>query len=129
MDESGCEWEKVTLCAFAQVKDTKKKVDFLVCMDESRSDSATAAGKACASTVGIDFSAVTTCSNGAQATSLLTAASKAFNDKLPGRTTIPHVFVNDIDTSPSYSAIKAELCKDGSTAAACNQQAKKECVV
>jgi len=133
VDEQGCDWEKVTLCAFDQVTPSSQaQVDFLVCMDESSASSATAAGKACATKVsGIDYSTIETCANGSKATTLLKAAADKFNAKLPGRTTIPHTFVNDADTSPSYGAIESALCKDGSTAAVCQQFAaqRKECIV
>lgn len=128
VDEDGCEWEKVTLCAFDQTQDTKGQVDFLVCMDESKGSSATSAGKSCASKGGLDFSTIESCVSGSKSTSLLKAASEKFNKSCPGRTTIPHTFVNGVDTSPSYSAIKSELCKDGSTASVCQQKAT-ECVV
>jgi len=103
-------------------------VAFLVCMDESEAATAEAAGKECAARGGIDFSAVETCLGGAQRASLLQEASEAFNAKLPGRTTIPHTFVNEADVSPSYQAISSALCKDGSAAPACKGYAA-ECSV
>ena len=136
VDEANCDWEKVTLCGFAQLSAsaskvdftaTKAKVDFLVCMDESNLSSATSAGKSCANKGGIDASAIEKCFQGEQATSFLQAASDRFNAKLPGRTTIPHLFVNDVDTSPSYAAISGALCKDGSKASVCDHHT--ECYI
>ena len=119
VDESGCDWEKVTLCSFAQTTKQKAQVDFLVCMDESESRSATDAAKACASEGGLDYDAISTCFGGSQGASLLAKASKVFNDKFPQRSTIPHIFVNDVDTQPKYSALSSALCNDGSAAKVC----------
>lgn len=119
VDESGCDWEKATLCAFDQAtKDVQ--VSFLACMDEKRSGTPSAAAKQCASESSLDYSKIETCMGGKQAEDLLQTASDAFNKALPGHTTIPHTFVNDKDVSPTYSSIKNALCDAGSTSSACN---------
>jgi len=127
VDEDNCDYEKVTLCSFNQTAVTDTKVDFLVCMDEVKGKKpALMAARPCAEQVSIDFSKVTACYNGDMGTTLLEEASKVFNAALPGRTTIPHTFVNQEDTQPEYSALKSQLCKDGSTAAACSEAAPRE---
>lgn len=130
VDEDGCTWEAVTLCAFAQLKDTKTKVSFLACMDE-KDGSPTSAGKSCSAAASIDYTAVETCVSGSESKKLLADASKSFNDKCPGRTTIPHTFVNDADVQPSYSSLSKALCAAGSTAPVCKQSeaASKSCIV
>lgn len=120
VDEANCNYEKVTLCAFEQAKDIGTKISFLACMDESpESHDAEGAAKPCASSSSLDWNAISSCYSGSEGTSLLEAASKSFNSKLPGRTTIPHCFVNEYDVSPSYFALKQALCKAGSSAAVC----------
>ena len=97
-------------------------------MDESKQSGALDAAKGCAGS--LDMDKITTCFNGQQAEDLLKTASDAFNKKLPGHTTIPHTFVNDDDVDPTYSALKAALCKAGSTASACGKVADAaKCVV
>ena len=134
VDENGCDFEKVTLCAFDQAPDTSTKVDFLVCMDESGSSrEALEAAKPCASASSLDWSAVTSCFNGEKGTEDLTAAAKIFNAALPGRTGIPHTFVNTEDVKPNYSALKSALCDAGSTASVCSSAVEnlpeKACMV
>jgi len=121
VDESNCDYEKVTLCAFEQC-DTATKVSFLACMDTTRAISALKAATTCATSASLSMSAITTCYNGAEGEALLQTASDTFNGKLPGSTTIPHTFVNDLDVSPSYSSIKSTLCKAGSSASVCKTQ-------
>mmetsp|Transcript_29333 Transcript_29333/g.68608 ORF Transcript_29333/g.68608 Transcript_29333/m.68608 type:complete len:97 (-) Transcript_29333:291-581(-) len=88
-------------------------------MDESHADSAEDAAKPCASASSLAWDAISACYAGPDGKSLLKEASKTFNSRLPGRTTIPHCFVNSDDVSPSYSALKEALCNAGSSAAVC----------
>jgi len=120
VDESGCDWEKATLCAFDQTN-TAGKIAFLACMDEKRS-TPSAAAKECASDQSLDYPKLEKCMGGKQAEDLLKTASDAFNKALPGHTTIPHTFVNDKDVSPTYSSIKSALCDAGSTSSACKSK-------
>lgn len=119
VDESGCDWEKATLCAFDQAS-TAVQVSFLACMDESHTGTANDAAKTCASASSLDFSKIEACLGSAKVEQLLQTASDTFNEALPGRTTIPHTFVNAEDVSPSYSTIKNALCKAGSSSSACD---------
>eukprot|EP00466_Bigelowiella_natans_P000002 jgi/Bigna1/65966/fgenesh1_pg.1_\ len=115
VDEAGCNWEKATLCAFDQVE-IEAKVDFLVCMDESKSFDPLLAAKGCATAKsGVDYDALKTCFNGDDGISLLKAAADKFTEKFPGSTTIPHTFVNSDDVSPNYVALEKALCAGGST--------------
>jgi hypothetical protein len=130
VDESTCDYEKATVCAF-DGQSTQTQVTFLACMDEQRGGTALSATRACAKG-GLDYDTIASCFSSKHADELLSAASKKFNDKLPGRTTIPHTFVNDADTQPAYSAIKSALCADGSSASVCKsveEQASSTCIV
>lgn len=118
VDESNCDYEKVTACAFDGAT-AKKQVDFLACMDEQRG-AALDAAKTCASKSGKSYSTIESCFKSDHALKLLEEASKTFNSYCPGRTTIPHTFVNKDDVQPSYGALKTALCKDGSSAAVCS---------
>ena len=121
VEEANCNYERYTLCAFSQAKDTATKVSFLVCMDESpREGSAPDDSKACAAKAGLDFDQISTCFSGDEGDQLLEDASKAWNAACPGRSTIPHTFVNGIDTQPTYDDLKQALCDAGSTAAVCS---------
>mmetsp|Transcript_18986 Transcript_18986/g.31794 ORF Transcript_18986/g.31794 Transcript_18986/m.31794 type:complete len:152 (-) Transcript_18986:63-518(-) len=120
VDESNCDYEKVTMCAFNQTAVTATRVDFLICMDETNGSPALKAAEPCAKKASLDFSSVTACFHGELGMTLLTAASAVFNKALPGRTTIPHTFVGDKDVPPEYVALKDALCKAGSTAPACD---------
>jgi len=132
VDESSCDYEKATLCAFEGTA-TRMQVSFLACMDEqSRGDSALEATRTCASKSGLDYDRIASCFASSHADELLTAASKTFNSYLPGRTTIPHTFVNEDDVHPTYSAIKSALCADGSSASVCAgvvEESSSTCVV
>ena len=117
VDEQGCDYEKWTLCAFNMTM-TKHQVAFLACMDDKQGEAKDAA-KACASKGSLHFDAMEDCFNSPGLADLVKAASDAFNKRLPGSTTIPHTFVNEKDTQPSYSSLKKALCDAGSTASAC----------
>mmetsp|Transcript_58678 Transcript_58678/g.130718 ORF Transcript_58678/g.130718 Transcript_58678/m.130718 type:complete len:171 (-) Transcript_58678:358-870(-) len=132
VDESNCNYEKWTLCAFNQTA-TSGEVSFLKCMDEKKSDtaletptcgSACTAAKACAGEAGsVDWSSMVSCFNGPLGTTLEQEAADKFNGDLPGSTTIPHTFVDTKDVNPSYSALKVALCAAGSTASVCKSSA------
>ena len=97
VDESNCNYEKWTLCAFNQTA-TSGEVSFLKCMDEKKSDtaletptcgSACTAAKACAGEAGsVDWSSMVSCFNGPLGTTLEQEAADKFNGDLPGSTTI-----------------------------------------
>jgi len=121
VDESGCSWEAATSCVFKRLDTMAANVTFLACMDESRSSDPVAAAATCAPDVG--KSTIESCATGPEGKALLAAASAAFNDALPGSTTIPHTFVDQSDVQPDYSALKKALCKAGSKAPACSKAA------
>lgn len=125
IEESNCNWEKITLCAF-NTTNVAGRVGFLACMDEADSSEAPAAAKVCATKVDLDYSTISTCYTGAAGSSLLEAASAVYNKQFPGSTYVPHVFVNDEEfvgggdkPAPSYAVIKKALCAAGSSAAVC----------
>ena len=116
IEESNCDYEKVTLCAFSK-QDIAGKVAFLQCMDETKvTDDAVKAAQACYKGT---FSDVQTCYSGSQGQDLLNQASTVWNKAFPSRATVPHIFVNDKDTQPSYDTIKKALCAAGSPSSAC----------
>lgn len=123
MDEStGCDYEIATVCAFNQSASAATQVGFLECMDEtSISNNALNAAKPCAESSKLDYSKLTDCFKNGQGAALAKEASKEFNAKLPGRTTIPHTFVNSDDVEPQYAKLKDALCSAGSTASACSK--------
>lgn len=111
-----------TVCAFNQSAEAATQVGFLECMDETKiSDNALNAAKPCAASSKLDFAKLTDCFKNGQGAALAKIASKEFNAKLPGRTTIPHTFVNSDDISPSYAKLESALCAAGSTASVCSK--------
>lgn len=119
-EQTDCDYEKVTLCAFNQSAKAETRVDFLECMDKTKvSTDALKAATPCASAGKLALDALTTCFNGAQGTALGKEASKVFNKALPGSTTIPHTFVGTKDVDPNYAALEKALCAAGSTASVC----------
>jgi len=130
VDEGSCDYEKATLCAFDQASETATKVDFLVCMDETKGRLKTGleAAQPCAQASSLSWSSMTMCFHGQQGSQLLEQASKVFNATLPGRTTIPHTFVNTDDVPPSYTALKSALCEAGSTASVCKSAVEERAV-
>jgi hypothetical protein len=126
VDESNCNYEKVTLCSFNQTSSGQgsgvaKRAAFLVCMDKTtKTSDAIAAATPCAAQENFDMKQITACYNGAQGTSLLGGASKLWNKYFPERTTIPKIVVaGTVVDSQDYSAIKEAICKAGSTSSAC----------
>jgi len=129
VDESGCDYEKYTLCAFDGASQAVQ-VAFLACMDEKHAGTAKSAAESCAAEESLDFSSIEACF-GSRGDDLLATASATFNKWLPGSTTIPHTFVNADDVSPSYPKLKTALCQAGSQASACSSivEEARECVV
>jgi len=132
VEERGCDWEKVTVCAFDQAaamhsNTTALQVAFLVCMDEKIGVTAIGAAKQCAASTALDFDQINTCFGGTRGDDLLEAASKVWNTAFPKRTTIPHtLLMNDegvLDVSPSLDALTKALCRHGSTSPACASRA------
>eukprot|EP00466_Bigelowiella_natans_P014109 jgi/Bigna1/145616/aug1.101_g20324 len=115
IDESNCDWEMATLCAFNQTQ-SEGQASFLICMDEESSSTkdALAASQNCCSDSSIDYSALKQCFAGESGQELLDEASKIFNKKLPGHATVPHTFVNGLDTIPLYDELKSRICEAGS---------------
>jgi hypothetical protein len=122
VDENGCDYEKITLCAFQNISQAKQ-VSFLACMDEKRTGTPESCAKSCATEQDLHYDVIDSCFNSQEGDDLLAAASEEFNAALPGSTTIPHTFVNEDDISPSYNALKGALCKAGSTASVCSSKA------
>jgi hypothetical protein len=92
VDEQGCDFEKYTSCAFS-LTSSSGQVAFLACMDEKQHGTqAKADAEECAGKVSppISFDDISSCFANGEGDKLLKRASRAFNDKLPGRTTIPH---------------------------------------
>lgn len=122
IEESGCLWERATLCAFNQTG-ARGQVQFLACMDDKEGATPLLAASQCASTVsGISDSKIKSCYNGNQGDTLLTEASKVWNKQFPQRATVPHMFVNKHDTDAEFSAMKQALCEAGSSAQICSSE-------
>jgi hypothetical protein len=127
IEESDCSWETVTVCGFNQT-DTADHVSFLACLDgrDSNGDATQAAlnaGKKCAADSKVDPDILSTCYHGDLGKSLLADASKVWNAQFPGRATVPHTFVGTEDVQASYNELKAALCKAGSRASVCKEDA------
>ena len=122
IEEQGCDWERVTLCAFNQTN-TSGKVNFLACMDAAAETPLTQvalnAGKRCASTANVDAKEMTACYNGDQGENLLEAASKVWNKQFPKPSFVPHTFVNSKDVQADYSDLKKAICNDLPSSPAC----------
>mmetsp|Transcript_32353 Transcript_32353/g.45109 ORF Transcript_32353/g.45109 Transcript_32353/m.45109 type:complete len:126 (+) Transcript_32353:277-654(+) len=109
-----------TLCAFNQTRE--EQVNFLICMDEESSTTkdALTAAQSCCSNSSIDYSALKQCFAGESGQELLEEASKTFNKEFPGHATVPHTFVNGLDTIPLYDELKSRICEAGSKASICD---------
>ena len=122
IEEQGCDWERVTLCAFNQTN-TSGKVNFLACMDDAATTEtqvALNAAKRCAPPVDVDIKTMTTCYNGDQGEDLLETASKVWNKQFPKPSFVPHTFVNEKDVHADYSDLKTAICNDLSSSPECN---------
>jgi hypothetical protein len=118
VDENGCFWEKMTLCAFNQANGTAVKVQFLDCMDSRGGASMpTAPAEACSSQLGLDYTAISKCYTSEQGEQMLEEAAKVFRAALIA--SIPHIFVDGNFTQPDYVDIKKAICALNTTAAAC----------
>lgn len=128
IEESNCNWELATVCAFNQ-STTANKVSFLACMDDASSDVALTAAKSCAEASKVDDSALVTCYHGAEGQALLKEASAIWNKKFPSRATVPHTFVQGSNVQAAFGDLKSSLCKAGSSAAVCKglQQGAELC--
>ena len=121
IEESNCDWELATVCAFNQTS-TSGKVDFLACMDE-KEGTAKSASRLCAAATGLDDSKLQDCYQGDLGQTLLKEASAAWNKAFPSRATVPHTFVNGDNVQADYNDLKAAICAAGSSAKACNSVA------
>lgn len=119
MDEANCDEEVYFLCA--QAHSTAKDVDFLACMDSS-SSSAGASAQKCASSVGIEWSDISTCFNGDEGTTLKKNAALYFDKRFTKSVMIPHVEINgEVQDDLSEQGLIKALCATGITAGACNK--------
>ena len=122
VEEVGCLWERVTLCAFNQTN-TAGKVAFLACMDgraatkETYTQAALNAAKRCASTATINVDQMTTCYHGKEGDQLLSEAAKVWNKQFPGQTFVPHTFVNSKNIQADYQDLKNAICAEVSSPA------------
>ena len=98
-DETSCDWEKVTLCAFNNTNaNLETNLKFLDCMDLSKLPLfyEPTIPKQCALNNKIDFDQVTTCFNGKQGDYLLHEGMIATINKVgKGSFTLPTVLVNE----------------------------------
>lgn len=118
IEESNCNAERVTVCAFDGCDDMQCSVDFLECMDKAQhGGDPVSQAKNCYKG---DFSEVQSCYSGSKGDQLLQAASDVWNKAYPSRATVPCVQVNGVKVEEaSESAIKQAICKAGSTSSAC----------
>lgn len=119
-EDTGCPKTAWVVCALDNAQNTKQKVDFVTCWDESQDQSK------CATAAGIDFSAMSTCQSGSKVAELQKAAAIKFETKWPthahsGMYQVPHVLSNGKDVGTSYSSIIKQLCSSGITAGACSK--------
>ena len=124
IEESNCNWELATVCAFNQT-DIAGRVQFLACMDE-KEGTAKSASRLCATKTGLNEAQIMTCFSGAQGQSLLKEASAVWNKAFPSRATVPHTRVNGADAQADFSDLKTAICAAGSTAPACSNVAKSQ---
>lgn len=118
VDENGCFWEKMTLCAFSKANSTDVKVQFLDCMDgQGGASMPTSPAESCSSQLGLDYTAISKCYTSDQGDQMLEDAAKVFRAALIG--SIPHIFVEGKFTQPDYDDIKKAICALNTTAAAC----------
>lgn len=97
-DETDCDWEKVTMCAFAAGGDDfSTSLKFLSCMDSNKLPlfyDSTIPQK-CAGTAGLDWSNVSSCFGGAEGDQLLKEAQKEVIKKIgTGSFSLPLVQVD-----------------------------------
>lgn len=142
IEESTCDWEKATLCAFSN-SSVANRVSFLSCMDEQPSSSrrllgggggggggsALDAAKKCAPGSQTDPSSIEQCFDGEQGEQLLAQASKVFNKAFPKAASVPHTNVNGNQVDASYSALAQALCKAGSKAPSCAHSEIRTCMI
>lgn len=113
IDETGCSWEKITLCAFTASNSTGPKVEFLQCMDEQGGTNPQTPAQSCAAKASLDYDKINKCYQGDQGNTLLAAAAKTFNAAMIG--TVPHVFVDGKFTQPDYDDVKTAICASNTT--------------
>lgn len=118
IEESNCDWELATVCAFDQTN-TAGQVSFLACMDD-RAGTAKSASKYCANKCGLDDGKLTTCYGGQHGQDLLANASKVWNHFFPSRATVPHTLVGTSTVQADYGDLKTALCQAGAKADVCN---------
>lgn len=118
IEESNCNAERVTLCAFDGCSDTQCKVDFLSCMDKAQhGGEPVSQAKTCYKG---DFSSVQSCYAGSKGDQLLQTAANIWNKAYPGRATVPCVQVNGVKVQQAdEGSIKAAICSAGSRSSAC----------
>lgn len=78
-DETGCDWEKVTLCAFAEASfELKANMKFLDCMDSHKLPLFydPSVPQACAQASNLGWKNISACFSGRQGTALITGAQQ-----------------------------------------------------
>jgi len=117
--QTNCNHERMTLCAFDGAS-TATQISYMACVDElPDATTATEANLACAASTGLDHDTIVSCYASLRGDVLLNASAATFNSWLPGRTTVPHIFVSTEDVQPTYAAISEALCAAGSAATVC----------
>lgn len=129
VEQSNCNWERATLCAFAQTNKSATNTSFLTCMDDKAWGSPLSAAQDCASKHGLDPQLVASCYNGAEGTRLLQLSADAFNHQFPQRANVPAVFVNGVQTEASYKYVVKALCDAGAQSQACSRAHPVSCPV
>lgn len=132
VDEDNCDYERITLCAFNSTSAQDTKVNFLICMDESKAGSALEAAEPCASSNRLDFNSMKLCYDGNMGQVLLMQASNVFNHYFPNPVGVPNVMVDGVESSANYRTIKKDLCAGGSSAPVCSSDTSADpemCIV
>jgi hypothetical protein len=128
-EDAGCPMTKWFICAVNGWNTTTttqdQRVNFLTCWDDAQGTSEDKA-KACAKTVGLDFSAISTCQAGDYGVFLQQQAAEYFEKRFPanahsGMYQVPHIFIDGKEmVDRDYNTILKAVCATGITAGACN---------
>ena len=120
-DETSCDWEKVTLCAFAESSaNVGLHMQFLDCMDSNKLPLfySPVIPKGCAGNANLTWSGINKCFNGPEGGRLLLAAQKEIASRMgTGSFTLPTVLVNNqpvcAGTQCDYATVAASLGRAG----------------
>jgi hypothetical protein len=115
-DETSCDWEKVTLCAFQYSNSTDIRLKYLDCMDSNKLPLFydPSIPRECSNQIGVDFDAVSTCFEGKEGDQLLKQGMNATVQHVgKGSFTLPTVMVNKkivcTSTKCNYQVIAQQL--------------------